>query len=48
MVNVLAKWYTENGIKMPLIYQDGVEVSVQTITKPESFFSYPDLELAED
>jgi hypothetical protein len=46
MINVLAKWYTENGIEMPSIYQDAAEVSMQTITKQETFFSYPDLELA--
>jgi hypothetical protein len=48
MINILTKWYTENGIEIPPIYQEGTEVSMQTITKQELFFSYPDLELAKD
>jgi hypothetical protein len=48
IINILAKWYMENGIEMPPIYQENTEVSVQTITKQETFFSYPDLESAKD
>jgi hypothetical protein len=45
MINILAKWYTENGIEIPSIHQEGAEVSMQTIARREAFFSYPDLEL---
>jgi hypothetical protein len=43
MINILAKWYTENGIEIPSIYQENGEVSTQAIAKQEVFFGYPDL-----
>jgi hypothetical protein len=42
MINILAKWYTENGIEIPSIYQENGEASTQAIVKQEAFFSYPD------
>jgi hypothetical protein len=47
MIDILGRWYRENGIEMPSIYQESTEMT-QIIAKKENFFSYPDFELATD